>query len=65
MIAADSRTVWLRDTVTVVSNRTGPVTLRGILMDITAQKAAEDAALRMQRILFAARAWRVVRSAAS
>ena len=50
MIAADGRIVWLRDTVTVVSNREGPVALRGIMMDITEQKTAEDATLRMQRI---------------
>jgi PAS domain S-box-containing protein len=41
--AADGRVVWLRDLVRVVRNDDGtPRLLRGVMIDITAQKAAED-----------------------
>jgi len=36
MIAADGRTVWLRDIVTVVRGDDGNIRLRGIMLDITA-----------------------------
>jgi PAS domain S-box-containing protein len=35
MLAADGREVWLRDSVHVISGDGRPVTLRGIMMDIT------------------------------
>ena len=47
MIAADGRTVWLRDLVTVVMEGDGATKLRGVMIDITNQKRAE-AALREQ-----------------
>ena len=41
-IAADGRTVWLRDIVRVVSDEDGhPRELRGLMIDITEQKQAE------------------------
>lgn len=43
MIAADGRTVWLRDIVTVISEFGSPSILRGIMVDITAQKVLEEA----------------------
>ncbi|MBI4617159.1 MAG: PAS domain S-box protein [Planctomycetes bacterium] len=44
MIAADGRAVWLRDLVRVVTDaQERPVFLRGILIDITARKEAEEA----------------------
>jgi PAS domain S-box-containing protein len=42
MIAADSRTVWLRDIVHVVVENNEPVTLRGIMTDITERKRIEQ-----------------------
>lgn len=41
MLAADGRTVWLRDVVSVVSERGRPVKLVGVMVDITATKEAE------------------------
>ncbi|MBI5772019.1 MAG: PAS domain S-box protein [Verrucomicrobia bacterium] len=41
MIAADGRTVWFHDAVTVVSDGGRPVMLRGVMVDITAAKRAE------------------------
>jgi formate hydrogenlyase transcriptional activator len=43
MIAADGRTVWLRDIVSVVTDPQGSVRLRGIMVDITRQKQIEKA----------------------
>ncbi len=45
MIAADGRIVWLQDRVTVHVVEGRPVTLRGVMVDITERKHA-DAALR-------------------
>lgn len=42
-IAAGGRVVWLRDTVTVVTENGQPRWLRGLMIDITAQKTAEIA----------------------
>lgn len=42
MIAADGRIVWLRDLVSVIVKDDRPVQLRGIMVDITAQKAAAE-----------------------
>lgn len=50
MIAADGRSVWLRDIVTVVSEGGRPVRLRGIIVDITARKLAEKRLLELNRI---------------
>ncbi len=41
MVAADGRLVWLRDIVTVTVEADQRVTLRGIMLDVTAQKRAE------------------------
>ncbi len=41
MVAADGRAVWLRDIITVVAEGEGK--LRGIMVDITDQKRAEEA----------------------
>lgn len=43
MIANDGRVVWLRDIVTLVIENGAPVTLRGIMVDVTQQKKAEEA----------------------
>jgi PAS domain S-box-containing protein len=43
MIAADGRTVWLHDVVTVVVENDQPVRLRGVMLDITERKRAEEA----------------------
>jgi PAS domain S-box-containing protein len=43
MIAADGRTVWLQDVVTVETDEQGPAILRGIMLDITERKRAEEA----------------------
>jgi PAS domain S-box-containing protein len=51
MIAADGRTVWLEDIVTVETDELGPTFLRGIMVDITERKQAE-AALRESEARF-------------
>ena len=69
MIAADGRTVWLHDLVTVESRDGKPVRMRGVMIDVTARKqgekelraakeAAEDANLRLQESLAEAEALR-------
>jgi PAS domain S-box-containing protein len=42
MIAADGRLVWLRDIVTVIVENNLPAKLRGVMIDITPRKAAEE-----------------------
>jgi len=42
MIAADGRVVWLRDLVTVVAEGGRPVRLRGMMVDVTDRKRAEE-----------------------
>ncbi|HEV8578450.1 MAG TPA: PAS domain S-box protein, partial [Thermoanaerobaculia bacterium] len=42
MLAADGRTVWLRDIVTVVEEGGGAVKLRGIMVDVTERKGVEE-----------------------
>jgi PAS domain S-box-containing protein len=42
MVAADGREVWLRDIVSVVVEDGRPSKLRGLMIDITAQKVAEQ-----------------------
>jgi PAS domain S-box-containing protein len=42
MIAADGRTVWLRDIVHVVVENNEPVKLRGIMTDISERKLVEE-----------------------
>jgi len=49
MIAADGRTVWLRDLVEVVLKEGMPKTLLGVMIDITEQKQTE-AALREREV---------------
>jgi PAS domain S-box-containing protein len=43
MLAADGRIVWLHDVVTVVVENDQPVRLRGVMLDITERKRAEEA----------------------
>jgi PAS domain S-box-containing protein len=42
MVAADGRIVWLHDVVTVVVENDRPVRLRGVMLDITERKRAEE-----------------------
>jgi two-component system, cell cycle sensor histidine kinase and response regulator CckA len=42
MIAADGRVVWLRDVVTLALDENGEPQLRGIMLDITERKQAEE-----------------------
>ena len=51
MIAADGRVVWLRDNVTVSNMADGSVRLRGVMVDITERKQAEDDLIRQKEIL--------------
>jgi PAS domain S-box-containing protein len=43
MIAADGRTVWIRDTVSLVVENRRVTKLRGLMVDITERKEAEEA----------------------
>jgi PAS domain S-box-containing protein len=43
MLAADGRIVWLHDVVTVGVENDQPVRLRGVMLDITERKRAEEA----------------------
>jgi PAS domain S-box-containing protein len=43
MLAADGRIVWLHDVVTVVVENDQPVQLRGVMLEITERKRAEEA----------------------
>jgi PAS domain S-box-containing protein len=53
-IAADGRTVWLRDLVKVETDDAGaPRLLRGVMVDITRQKEAEEELRRRQGIIAA------------
>jgi len=42
MIAADNSVIWLRDVITAIVENNRVVKLRGIMIDITAKKQAED-----------------------
>ena len=55
MIAADGRTVWLRDIVTVVIENGRVTKLRGVMVDITPRKRHEQDLLRRDAILQAVR----------
>jgi PAS domain S-box-containing protein len=43
MLAADGRTVWIRDTVSLVRENQRVTKLRGLMVDITEKKMAEEA----------------------
>jgi|GEM_PF-3405274 len=43
MIAADGRFVWLQDLVTVIVEQGRPMVLRGVMVDVTRRKEAEEA----------------------
>jgi PAS domain S-box-containing protein len=43
MLAADGRIIWLHDVVTVIVENDEPVRLRGVMLDITKRKLAEEA----------------------
>ena len=43
MLAADGRIIWLHDVVTVIVENDQPVRLRGVMLDITKRKLAEEA----------------------
>lgn len=43
MVAADGRTIWLQDIVTVEDDDEGPAILRGIMVDVTERKRTEAA----------------------
>ena len=43
MLAADGRVVWLRDVVTVEVEKGRPVRSRGVMVDVTERRRAEDA----------------------
>ncbi|MEO6306458.1 MAG: PAS domain S-box protein [Nitrospiraceae bacterium] len=48
MLAADGRTVWIRDIVSVVVEVGDPVVLRGIMVDITEQKRQNEKLVQLQ-----------------
>lgn len=50
-IARDGRTVWLHDLVTVVAENGSPRWLRGIMVDVTSRRLAEDRLREMAGVL--------------
>ena len=63
MIAADGSVVWLRDVVTVECAEGKPVRLKGVMIDITERKRAEEEQTRLRRRLEAL--WKIARMADS
>jgi PAS domain S-box-containing protein len=51
MIAADGRMVWMRDIVTVVVENGRATRLRGVMVDVTKRKGAEEALRRSEAYL--------------
>ena len=51
MIAADGRTVWIRESGTVLVEKGRPVAMRGIFLDITQQKLAAEQLDKLNRQL--------------
>ncbi len=51
MLAADGRTVWMQESISVELAQGRPVRLRGVAIDITEQKLAAEKIQRMQREL--------------
>jgi two-component system cell cycle sensor histidine kinase/response regulator CckA len=51
MIAADGRTIWLRDSATITVEPGGAVRLHGIMTDVTPLKEAEDARRQLEEQL--------------
>ncbi|HVV01737.1 MAG TPA: PAS domain-containing protein [Verrucomicrobiae bacterium] len=51
MLAADGRTVWIRESGTVLSENGRPVALRGIFQDVTRQKADSEQLDKLNRQL--------------
>jgi len=51
MIAADGRVVWIEDFVSVVVRENRPIKLRGVMIDITDRKQAEERARESQSCL--------------
>jgi two-component system, sensor histidine kinase and response regulator len=49
MLAADGRTVWIRDIVSVFIEEGRPVRVRGIMVDITEQKRQHETLVQLQR----------------
>jgi len=50
MVAADGRTVWIRDIVTVVAQDDMPIRLKGVLIDITENRKLEEQLLQSQKM---------------
>jgi PAS domain S-box-containing protein len=51
MIAADGRTVWMHDAVSVLTDRFGHKTLKGFMFDITERKFADQTVRQSQQML--------------
>jgi len=51
MIAADGSVVWIRDIATLIANGDGPVKVRGVLLDISEPKRAEETLLKAHAVL--------------
>jgi PAS domain S-box-containing protein len=48
LVAADGKTIWVHDLITVQTEDGVPGTLRGVMIDITARKRAEEEASRLR-----------------
>ena len=56
MIASDGRIVWLRDIVTVEMSDGRPTRLRGVMVDVTERRRADEERERLHRELEQGRA---------
>ena len=51
MVSASGKDIWIRDSVNVISDESGPIILRGFMFDITAQKKSELAIKEKEEII--------------
>jgi PAS domain S-box-containing protein len=51
MIAKDGRVIWLADFVSIVVDKDAPVLLRGVMVDITSRKKAEEELVNERKLL--------------
>ena len=51
MVSSSGKDIWIRDSVSVISDESGPIILRGFMFDITTQKISEAAIKEKENLL--------------